>query len=96
MYVYVCFRTKQYFKDHLNWLQIPAILIPVLFVVPLRAATTWCASTGIDYCSRPSSNNVNVTINIVCVYASTQQWVFACLTYFFNAMLIFEFMAVYK
>ena len=53
---------KVYYKDYYNYMQLLAVILPLL-IIPFRAATTWCASTGDGYCVDPTivPNSTNIT-----------------------------------
>jgi len=89
-----------YLKDQYNYVQLPAAVLPLL-IIPFRAATTWCASTGNGYCVDPTllQNTSNATnsildINQACITASSVQWIIASLAYMVNAMLVLEFLTL--
>ena len=82
-----------YLKDYYNFLQVSAIILPFT-IIPFRAATTWCASTGVGYCALPEGNSTD--INQACIAASHVQWIFASLAYLVNALLIIEFLALFR
>ena len=91
---------KEYFKDYYNYLQLLAVILPFL-IIPFRAATTWCASTGNGYCVDPTLlNTTNVTpdinVNHACITASHVQWIVASLAYMANAVLVIEFLALFR
>ena len=96
----LCSLRKLYFKDQYNYLQLPAVILPFL-IIPFRAATTWCASTGDGYCVDPTllsigSNATNFTLDInqACITASSVQWIIASLAYMVNAILVLEFLTL--
>ena len=95
----VCSFPKEYFKDYYNYLQLLAATLPFL-IIPFRAATTWCASTGVGYCAEPTylpnSTNITLDINQACITASHVQWIFASLAYMANAILVIEFLALFR
>ena len=89
-----------YLKDQYNYVQLPAAVLPLL-IIPFRAATTWCASTGNGYCVDPTllqntSNATNFILDIdqACITASSVQWIIASLAYMVNAMLVLEFLTL--
>ena len=84
---------EQYLKDYYNFLQVSAIILPFT-IIPFRAATTWCASTGVGYCTLPEGNSTD--INQACIAASRVQWIFASLAYLANALLIIEYLALFR
>ena len=94
-----CSFRKEYFKDYYNYLQLLAMILPFL-IIPFRAATTWCASTGVSYCAQPTllpnSTNFSLDINTQCIAASHVQWIFASLAYMANAILVIEFLALFR
>ena len=96
-----CSLRKLYLKDQYNILQLLAVILPLL-IIPFRAATTWCASTGDGYCVDPSltphtnATNSILDINEACITASSVQWIIASLAYMANAMLVLEFLTLFK
>ena len=96
-----CSFPKVYFKDYYNYMQLIAVILPFL-IIPFRAATTWCASTGVGYCVDPTllPNSTNTTpqldINQACITASSIQWIVASLAYLANAILVVEFLALFR
>ena len=96
-----CSLRKLYLKDQYNILQFLAVILPLL-IIPFRAATTWCASTGDGYCVDPSltphtnATNPILDINQACITASSVQWIIASLAYMANAMLVLEFLTLFK
>ena len=88
---------KAYFKDYYNYLQIVSVVLPLL-IIPFRAATTWCASTGGGYCTLPVNSTAmgNTSISESCIVASSVQWIVASLAYLVNALLIVEFVALFR
>ena len=90
---------KIYFKDRYNYFQLAAVALTFL-IIPFRAATTWCASTGDGYCVDPTllpnSTNVTLHINQACLTASNIQWIVASLAYMANAMLVVEFLSLFR
>ena len=77
-----------------------SVILPFL-IIPFRAATTWCASTGDGYCVDPTLTHTNATnlslnINLPCINASHVQWIFASLAYMANAILVIEFLALFR
>ena len=96
MFLYCSF-PKLFFKDYYNYMQLVSVILPFL-IIPFRAATTWCASTGDGYCVDPTllpnSTNVALDINMACIMASQVQWIFASLAYMANAFLVMEFLAL--
>ena len=95
-----CSFPKEYFKDYYNYMQLLAVILPFL-ITPFRAATTWCASTGVGYCAEPtllpnSTYNYTLDINQACITASSIQWIVASLAYLANAILVIEFLALFR
>ena len=94
-----CSLRKKYFKDYYNYMQLLAVFLPVL-IIPFRAATAWCASTGDGYCVDPTllpnATNATLDINQACIDASNVQWIIAALAYMANAILIFELLSVFR
>ena len=94
-----CSVRKLYLKDQFNYVQLTAAVLPLL-IIPFRAATTWCASTGDGYCVDPTLLNTSNTthfildINHACISASSVQWIIASLAYMVNAMLVLEFLTL--
>jgi len=95
-----CSLGKLYHEDKYNYMQLLAAFLPLL-IIPFRAATTWCASTGDGYCVDPTllSNTSNATnpilnINQACITASSIQWIIASLAYMANAVLVLEYLAL--
>ena len=88
---------RGYIKDRYNLLQLIAVILPLL-IIPFRAATTWCASTGGGYCVDPTRlpnfSNSSLDINEACITASHVQWIFASLAYMANAILVLEYLAL--
>jgi hypothetical protein len=82
-----------YLRDFYNYFQISAIVLPFT-IIPFRAATTWCASTGVGYCALPEGNVTD--INQPCIVASHVQWIFASFAYLANAALILEYLSLFK
>ena len=80
-------------------MQLLAVILPFL-IIPFRAVTTWCASTGDGYCVEPTllpnSTNVSLDINLACITASHIQWIIASLAYMANAILVMEFLALFR
>ncbi len=80
-------------------MQLLAVTLPFL-IIPFRAATTWCASTGVGYCAEPTilpnSTNITLDINQACITASHVQWIFASLAYMANAVLVIEYLALFR
>ena len=80
-------------------MQLLAVILPFL-IIPFRATTTWCASTGDGYCVDPTllpnSTNVSLDINVACITASHVQWIIASLAYMANAILVMEFLALFR
>ena len=98
--ILACSLGKLYHEDKYNYMQLLAAFLPLL-IIPFRAATTWCASTGDGYCVDPTllSNTSNVTnpilyINQACITASSVQWIIASLAYMVNAVLVLEYLAL--
>ena len=95
----LCSFPKEYFKDYYNYLQLLSVILPFL-IIPFRAATTWCASTGNGYCVDPTllSNTTNITLDInqACITASHVQWIVASLAYMTNAVLVIEYFALFR
>ena len=96
----LCSFPKEYFKDYYNYLQLLSVILPFL-IIPFRAATTWCASTGVGYCAEPtllpnSTNNYSLDINQACITASHVQWIVASLAYMANAVLVIEYFALFR
>ena len=108
----LCSFPKEYFKDYYNYMQLIAVILPFL-IIPFRAATTWCASTGVGYCAEPtlllnstnttpqlllpnSTNNYTLDINQACITASSIQWIVASLAYLANAILVVEYLALFR
>ena len=96
-----CSLRKLYLEDKYNFLQLLAAILPLL-IIPFRAATTWCASTGDGYCVDPSltphtnATNPILDINEACITASSVQWIIASLAYMANAMLVLEYLVLSK
>ena len=96
---FLCSFRRLYLKDYYNYFQLPAAVLP-LVIIPFRAATTWCASTGDGYCVDPTlmttSNTTNFTLDInqACITASSIQWIIASLAYMVNAILLMEFLTL--
>ena len=90
---------KLYHEDKHNYMQLLAAFLPLL-IIPFRAATVWCASTGDGYCVDPTrlSNVTNpiLDINQACITASSVQWIIASLAYMVNAVLVLEYLALNK
>ena len=88
-----------YYKDYYNYLQLLAVILPLL-IIPFRAATTWCASTGDGYCVNPTilpnSTNITLDINQACITASHVQWIVASLAYMANAALVVEYLSLFR
>ena len=91
---------KVYFQDYYNYLQWLAVILALL-IIPFRAATTWCASTGDGYCVDPTllphaanATNFTLHINQDCITASQIQWIIASLAYMANAILVVEYLAL--
>ena len=80
-------------------MQLLAVTLPFL-IIPFRVATTWCASTGVGYCAEPTllpnSTNITLDINQACITASHVQWIFASLAYMANAVLVIEYLALFR
>ena len=77
--------------------------ILTLLIIPFRAATTWCASTGDGYCVDPTllHNTSNATssildINQACITASSIQWIIASLAYMANAILVLKYLSPFR
>lgn len=85
-----------YLRSVFHNLQILSVVLPLL-IIPFRAATTWCASTG-GYCALPVNTTVtmNASISESCIVASTLQWNVAALAYLVNAIRIIEYVAVFR
>ena len=96
-----CSLRMLYLKDKYNFLQLLAAILPLL-IIPFRAATTWCASTGDGYCVDPTltphtnATNPILDINEACITASSIQWIIASLAYMANAMLVLEYLVLSK
>ena len=91
-----CSLRKLYLKDKYNFLQLLAAILPLL-IIPFRAATVWCASTGDGYCVGPTRlpSAANMTnINQACITASSYQWIIASLAYMVNALLVLEYLSL--
>ena len=95
-----CRLRKLYHEDKYNYLQLLAAILPLL-IIPFRAATTWCASTGDCYSVDPSllpnaanATNFTLDINQACITASSVQWIIASLAYMANAVLVLEYLAL--
>ena len=78
------------------------MILPLL-IIPFRAATAWCASTGDGYCVDPTllwstsnASNVTLHINLSCITASSVQWTIASLAYLANAILVFEYLDPFR
>lgn len=86
-----------YLRSVFHNLQILSVVLPLL-IIPFRAATTWCASTGGGYCALPVNTTVtmNASISESCIVASTLQWNVAALAYLVNAIRIIEYVAVFR
>ena len=93
-------------KSYLNYLSIfldlLATILPLL-IIPFRAATTWCASTGDGYCVDPTllQNTSNATssildINQACITASSVQWIIASLAYMVNAIQVVRYLSPFR
>ena len=82
---------KRYFRDHYNYLQLLGVILPFT-IIPFRAATTWCASTGVGYCAFPVGNVTDISER--CIAASQFQWIVASLAYLFNSLQIVEYLAL--
>ena len=94
--------SRKYFRNLSNYLQLCAIILAFL-IIPFRAATTWCASTGDGYCVDPTllqsaaiASNFTLDINQACITASHIQWIVASLAYMVNAILVMEFLALFR
>ena len=79
------------------------ITILTLLIIPFRAATTWCASTGDGYCVDPTllQNTSNATssildINQACITASSVQWIIASLAYMVNAIQVVRYLSPFR
>ena len=95
-----CSLRENYFKDQHNFLQLLMVILPLL-IIPFRAATTWCASTGDGYCVDPTllpnaanATNFTLDINQACITASSIQWIIASLAYMVNAILVLEYLSL--
>ena len=91
-----------YFRDYYNYMQLLAVFLPFL-IIPFRAATTWCASTGDGYCVDPTllpnatnATNITLDINQACITASHIQWIIASVAYIANAILVIELLSVFR
>ena len=99
-----CSLSKSYLKN--NCLKVFLGLLPMilpLLIIPFRAATTWCASTGDGYCVDPTllHNTSNATssildINQACITASSIQWIIASLAYMANASLVVRYLRPFR
>ena len=99
-----CSFPKSYLKDKYVdvFLGLLRIILPFL-IIPFRAATTWCASTGDGYCVDPTllRNTSNATssilnINQACITASSVQWIVASLAYMANAMWVLKYLRPFR
>ena len=96
-----CSLKRMYILNH-KYIQLPAAVLPLL-IIPFRATTTWCASTGDGYCVDPTllpdavnATNLTLDINLPCITASSIQWIIASLAYMANAIIVVEFLALYR
>ena len=94
--------SRRYFRNLSNYLQLCAIILPFL-IIPFRAATTWCVSTGDGYCVDPTllqsaanASSFTLDINQACITASHIQWIVASLAYMVNAILVMEFLTLFR
>ena len=99
-----CSTPKSYLKDRCVevFLALLTVILPFL-IIPFRAATTWCASTGDGYCVDPTllHNTSNATssildINQACITASSIQWIIASLAYMANAIVIVKYLSPFR
>ena len=94
---------RAYFRSYFHTLQIVSVVLPLL-IIPFRAATTWCASTGEGHCALPVNTTPmrnttamgNTSVSESCLVASSVQWIVASLAYFANALRIVEYVAVFR
>ena len=97
-----CSVSKLFHKDKYNFLGLLATILPLL-IIPFRAATTWCASTGDGFCVDPTllHNTSNATssildINQACITASSVQWIIASLAYMTNTIQVVRYLIPFR
>ena len=100
---YSCREVWLYLKGRYPELLVLLATILPLLIIPFRAATTWCASTGDGHCVDPTllHNTSNATssildINQACITASSIQWIIASLAYMVNAIWVLWYLRPFR